>query len=797
MGVASTRASRGPTRVSVVLSTVAAMVFTFVVPLAGVALATHGTRTLEVTPETDSNLADGVTTHVLTATLSSAPTTDAVGIDFEVESGPADPDATDGNSPTSPDFSCTVAIAATTCTVTLGPTSTPGTSVVRAWIDHDGLNSTTEADATEARDEAVTPGAEAEPDLTDVVSKTWTQSVATACLDAEPNTDTDPSGAEHIITATVTNSPNAYVDADTTFDCVGAALPNTSVTITLTDDTPNAFISSVNGVSTGGPIAGGPNTATGTTTPTGVITFGVKLVNPADTGTNATIDVAVDGAAAGTSSDTVAKTWAAAGTAASVTALPGNDTNEIGQSHTVTADVDDAFGGPVSGQRVAFQVTAGPHANNNLDNNAATPDGFFGSCTTTAAGTCSASYTGPELGTDTITVWVDADFDDAFDVGELSDTATKVWVAVGAGPARVRLDMEGCNGDQTLTVDETTWEDTATANSPVVDPGGATHEICADVFNSADSPLVASVTFTITSGPGHFTNAAGTTDLGSTVTVDDGAGGYNHAFLISDESGNTVVTATSGTLTDTGTKPWVPSAANARVLDAEPEEATNAPGTNHAVTATVTDRFGNGVPGVTVTFIETGPGRFRTGGSTVTVVTDANGEAVAEVTSDLTETGDQTITASIDAAATDCELAAGTPAGAPAGVCSDGVTKTWEVEEVPHCPGFEGDPRNQVIGTPGDDVLLGTPGNDVICGLGGNDTIRARGGRDVVKGGPGNDTIRGGGGNDTIRGGGGDDVMRGGPGRDRLLGGPGPDTAVGGRGIDTCRSARVKRSCER
>jgi Ca2+-binding RTX toxin-like protein len=39
--------------------------------------------------------------------------------------------------------------------------------------------------------------------------------------------------------------------------------------------------------------------------------------------------------------------------------------------------------------------------------------------------------------------------------------------------------------------------------------------------------------------------------------------------------------------------------------------------------------------------------------------------------------------------------------------------------------------------------------------------------------------------------------MRGGAGNDKLRGGRGPDTAIGGPGTDVCRSARVKRGCER
>jgi Ca2+-binding RTX toxin-like protein len=101
------------------------------------------------------------------------------------------------------------------------------------------------------------------------------------------------------------------------------------------------------------------------------------------------------------------------------------------------------------------------------------------------------------------------------------------------------------------------------------------------------------------------------------------------------------------------------------------------------------------------------------------------------------------------------------------------------------CPGFEGDPRNQVIGTSGDDTLRGTSQADVICGLGGNDLVRGAGGRDVLIGGRGRDTLRGGAANDSLFGGRGKDRLYGGPGRDALDGGPGSDLCDGGRGLDS------------
>lgn len=109
------------------------------------------------------------------------------------------------------------------------------------------------------------------------------------------------------------------------------------------------------------------------------------------------------------------------------------------------------------------------------------------------------------------------------------------------------------------------------------------------------------------------------------------------------------------------------------------------------------------------------------------------------------------------------------------------------------CPGHRGDPRNDVIGTPGPDTLTGTGRGDVICGLGGGDVLRGRGGNDLLLGGGGADDLRGSSGADTLRGGLGSDVLSGGfgpdrlfgqEGNDRLFGGPNNDLLDGGLGFD-------------
>jgi Ca2+-binding RTX toxin-like protein len=137
--------------------------------------------------------------------------------------------------------------------------------------------------------------------------------------------------------------------------------------------------------------------------------------------------------------------------------------------------------------------------------------------------------------------------------------------------------------------------------------------------------------------------------------------------------------------------------------------------------------------------------------------------------------------------------------------CSNGCffgldIATGKVQEV-ECPGFEGDPRHDVIGTSGDDTLIGTAGRDIICGRGGDDTLvgagasdllLGAGGADVVRGGDGRDVLRGGRGGDRLFGNAAGDRLFGNAGDDRLNGGGGFDRGFGGAGHDTFVSCEVR-----
>jgi len=498
---------------------------------------------------------------------------------------------------------------------------------------------------------------------------------------------------------------------------------------------------------------------------------------------------------------------------------PETNDNPVGTTHTVTATLDAAADGTSGTIEIDFEVS-GPGD----PDDAYSPTSPDFTCNITSGNdSCAISYSSAVVGTDEIDGWIDHDKDNATldeldqaegpDAGnpaagepsggdnvpgstpepDTTDVVTKTWVT--ALPAGTVLDCDDESGNDTETNPVTgagsreTYTCTVldTAPNPDVPVSGARIDV--ENLNGANDPDNSAA-----AGTPDFNDACTTGGNGRcTVTIaatESQAGPADICFWIDEDVDNVfnpagaendggdceepVNAPENDDKTDTVIKTW--GALEPRKINARPETATNAPGTVHRVRAVVTDREGNRVPGVTVTFIESGVGTFVGGGSTATATTDDRGLAIARVTTRANETGTQRITASLPTTGglDECERAAGDPAGAPAGNCSDQVTKIWAV-----CPGFEGDPRNQVVGTPGDDELVGTPGRDVICGRGGDDVIRARGGRDLVKGGRG------------------DDRMRGGRGNDKLRGGRGPDTAIGGRGIDVCRSARVKKGCER
>jgi hypothetical protein len=197
---------------------------------------------------------------------------------------------------------------------------------------------------------------------------------STAACSLTPPTDTNPVGAMHTVTVTVTNNGN----------------PASGVTVNFS-------------------VTAGPNAGTsgmGTTNASGQAMF--TYTSNGMTGTDT---IQASGSVSGSPfSCTAMKTWVPAGIACTLT--PPTATNPVGTNHTVTVTVTDN-GNPVSGNMVNFSVTAGPNT------------GANGSGTTNASGQAMFTYTSNGMaGADTIQA------SGTVMSMPFSCTATKTWVVL-------------------------------------------------------------------------------------------------------------------------------------------------------------------------------------------------------------------------------------------------------------------------------------------------------------------------------------------------------------------------------
>ncbi|MGI8774686.1 MAG: hypothetical protein ACR2KQ_06690 [Actinomycetota bacterium] len=432
---------------------------------------------------------------------------------------------------------------------------------------------------------------------------------------------------------------------------------------------------------------------------------------------------------------------------------------------------------------------------------------------------------------------------------EPQDDVLKTWTAGGAAGVAV-LDCEPEFASNNLDAGDTTHTFMCTATNAAGDPvGDVAVQFEVTAGPNADNSLI----------PGNqpVTGNCGTTTTGETGTAPAGTIGevecsYDEGDdLEFDEVGTDTIVAfvdqdadndpDAGEPQDEIQKAWTFGARN---IDCTPKTATNDPGDeNHLVTCTVTDREGNPVSGTTVTFTETGPGRFQNNQSTTTDVTDGTGQATATATAQQNEEGTQEITGTItdenqgtpgNQTTGECQEPADQPqAGDPAGNCAETVLKNWVEPGAPpppaQCqdgidndgdglidhpddPGCESptDPTESPNPDPdpggptggpcqgfgfntrtnnavGGQVIVGSPGNDVLIGTDGDDIICGLGGNDVITAGAGKDLVVGNQGDDIIDGGGGKDTLRGGADDDTIDGGNKNDVIIGGGGNDTLR----------
>jgi len=313
-----------------------------------------------------------------------------------------------------------------------------------------------------------------------------------------------------------------------------------------------------------------------------------------------------------------------------------------GASTPLTASLADQFGRPMAAKTLVYNTSGGRNAT------------LTGTLTTGTDG--SAAYTLKDAVTDTVNLtdtvtftynYVDADGAATTASASRSVTYSATGVVVGsvtitpASTSDVTISQSSSSGSSTYVV----------------------HTV--QVYLSTGLPAGSGVLVTC---------AAGADDkfyLGVTTAV-TGAAGTAACNVFRTKTGSTAVTATAGgitspaaasvtfvndpgdTLADGTTATGASSARNVSVTAAQ----SSVGGSAATVVAKVTDRYGNPVAGVLVTWSHAGVGRPVTGAD-LTVGTDTNGQAQVQVTSLANEAGVATVTATIGTASNQTLDAAG------------------------------------------------------------------------------------------------------------------------------------------
>jgi hypothetical protein len=260
------------------------------------------------------------------------------------------------------------------------------------------------------------------------------ESFVSSNITLAPETDQNPTGTTHTVTATIIEG--------------GSPASGKVVTFTVT----------------AGPHLG--TTGTGTTNASGQAAFTYTGVNE---GTDSIKASYVGPQGTVQESNTVEKIWVFEG-ATTLTLAPAQDSNPVGTQHCVTATARNTAGGPAANVTVRFSVT--------------------GSTTTSGTGVTNASgearfcYTGPTFpGNDTISAYADNNNNGIQDANEPSAVppATKAWV-IPSSSVGCHVTSGGritaANGDKATfggnAQDATNPDDTAKGKSQYTDHGPAT-----------------------------------------------------------------------------------------------------------------------------------------------------------------------------------------------------------------------------------------------------------------------------------------------------------------------------------
>ncbi|MGH6691499.1 MAG: hypothetical protein ACREF4_12580, partial [Gammaproteobacteria bacterium] len=444
------------------------------------------------------------------------------------------------------DTTCIVPVGSSSCSISYYGTGGTGTDRIRAWIDHDKGNSS-ESDDLEGREEQDEPGAENEPDGTDVVEIVW----KAGAIPTVDTLDCEPESAPQ--------KPAAGSNSPQEFTCKASApIPPGSP--------PGTIAAGIAGVRVDGENLNGPNDPDNgnagpadyndacVTGPDGTCT--VHIVPTEGEDGNASICFWADypvpnnvydpaginsdngggcdneppGATDDDPTDVVVARWLAI---QSLELSPGSGTAATGTLAapvTATLHISGSDPTPVPGVPVIFTVSG---ANEVIDG-----------ATTAADGTAAFTYTGIRTGTDTITAFADLNENASREGFEPQATATRTWT-----PGVVT--QLNCSPE--------------TSTRPVSPAGASEHTVTCVVSDALGNPVEEATAIDleltgpndpddsaaageVDASPNFCTTAAGTGTCTGTISATETQAGTATACLWVDGNNDTVFAPAGGAI---------------------------------------------------------------------------------------------------------------------------------------------------------------------------------------------------------------------------------------------------------
>jgi len=400
----------------------------------------------------------------------------------------------------------------------------------------------------------------------------------------------------------------------------------------------------------------------------------MPIVAFGDANANGAQDVGEAGASA-------TKTWAAnpatPANTDTVTCTPASQSNATNQDAFFTCTAKDSAGNALAGITISYGVSSGPDKTY-TDTCGPTQTGANGTTAgTTPANDCDVdnSFSG-QPGHDVVNVWIDTNGTPGQQTGEPSTTITMDWITAAANGSQVTVT---CSPNQVVqigtapnqdsvcqnptTVKTVTYTATVVNGTPSTPQAGVLVQWIANWDNNGGGTGEPASEVETISATSCITAANGQCSITQTdPTPTEGESIGTLAFVTRQDSSESDAEGFNISHDPTSTYGGAPanSGGEARNVTVTPATSSQQSGGVQSFTGKVTDRFGNPVAGDVLNWSESGPGSFRGGANAAQCTTDSTGQCSVDVTSLSTETGDETVTATISTLANaECASTAG------------------------------------------------------------------------------------------------------------------------------------------